>query len=89
EITSSAPFNAEFAANENLASLFQIETFLGQGETAVFPLIEVLEEPLSVDHFFLYLNERPTEFQNHVFQFRLTRSNGAMISVSTEEILWE
>lgn len=89
EITSSADFNSEFLANENLNSLFLIKKFMGNDGFELSKINEVELTEFSSNYLELVLNERPTVDMGHQFNIKLTKSNEGEIIVGTEEVTWE
>lgn len=89
EITSSSDFNNESSANENLAPLFQIRKFLGNGEFEFVNISEIKLEEFRGDYIELMLSERPTNVLTHNFQLKLTKSNQEEIVLKTQDITWQ
>ncbi len=89
EITSSSDFNNENSANDNLAHLFQIKKYLGNGEIEFVHISEIKLDDLRGDYFELMLSERPTIELTHNLQLKLTKSNHEEIVIETQDITWQ
>jgi len=89
QITSDVDFKEGFLADENLASLFQVRKFLGNGEFEFMKIEESNLKDISYGDVRLWLLEKPTIALNHQFKIKLTKSNEEEITVETEEIIWQ
>lgn len=89
EITSAANFNDEYPAAQNLAPLFQIMKFLGDGKFEMVPLAEADLAAFRGDDVTLIISERPTAVFTHQLQLKLRKSNQETITVTTTDITWQ
>ncbi len=86
-ITSSSDFDNTHLANEPLEDLFEYEVFMGDGQFEYRSLNDLND--YSSDHLTLKLVPRPTMELSHVFNVKVTKSNGEVMEVVTNEITWQ
>lgn len=88
EITSSADFNADHLAGEDLLDLFLIRRFVGNGEFEFVNSNDLDLQKLAGQDIELALDEAPEMASTHTFKISLTKSNGEVIIVETGAINW-
>lgn len=88
EITSNQDFSANFPAGSSLNDLFIVSNTYGGGSSAVndiSPITSPYAEPLSFT-----LSARPDSINlAHSITIQLRKSNGALVSGTTESIVWD
>lgn len=89
EITSSADFNNELSANNDLTEMFLIRTFTGNGNFEFKSIGETNFEEFPTTNMEFLLRERPTVDNKHTFTIRMTKSNSEEIVLEIEEIIWQ
>lgn len=86
-ITSSSNFDSTHFSNETLVDLFDYELFVGDGKSEFRSLSELND--YSSDHLTLRIAARPGMDLSHSFEVKVTKSNGEVIEVMTNEITWQ
>lgn len=89
EITSTSNFNADYAANENLLSLFKTPKYHPTGNVEYVSIEEPNLEAIQQYNLELLLTEQPTIDNTHAFTITFTKSNGDQVIVDIEEISWQ
>ncbi len=86
KITSNSDFNAEFPANSSLNELVSVYGRNLKGEYVFGKVNDFL--PSEINSGYLYMSQRPDIINTHKFTIEIERSDGQIMSATSEQILW-
>ncbi len=86
-ITSDSNFNSDFPANTELNELISIRGTNSNGEYVLGKISDFI--PSKVNLGYMYLSMRPENNENQKFTIEIEKSNGEILSSTSEQISWE
>jgi hypothetical protein len=86
-ITSDSDFNTDFPANSELNEIISVNGTNSNGDYVIGKVIDFEASNVNLSN--MYLSMRPNNNESHKITIEIEKSNGEVLSSTTEEIIWE